>query len=52
VFTVPSWLAEQLPASFADFKKSGQPAAPAAPSLLPIPGPAQNAPASPLVPAK
>jgi hypothetical protein len=52
VFTVPSWLVEQLPASFADFKKSGQPAAPAAPSLLPIPGPAQNAPASPLVPAK
>jgi hypothetical protein len=51
VFTAPAWLSEQLPASFADFKKAGQPAAPAAPSFLPIPGPAQPAP-SPLQPSK
>lgn len=51
VFTVPAWLSEQLPASFADFRKAGQPAAPAAPSFLPIPGPAQAAP-SPLQPSK
>lgn len=51
VFTAPSWLAEQIPASFADFQKAGQPAAPAAPSLLPIPGPAPAAP-SPLQPGK
>ncbi len=51
VFTAPSWLTEQLPPSFAEFKKAGQPAAPAAPSLLPIPGPAQTPP-SPLQPSK
>ena len=51
VFTAPSWLSEQIPASFADFKKAGQPAAPAAPSLLPIPGPAPTLP-SPLQPSK
>ena len=50
-FTAPSWLSEQIPATFADFKKAGQPAAPAAPSLLPIPGPAP-APPSPLQPSK
>lgn len=51
VFTAPSWLSEQIPASFADFKKAGQPAAPATPSLLPIPGPAPALP-SPLQPSK
>jgi hypothetical protein len=51
IFTAPSWLSEQLPASFADFKKAGQPAAPTAPSFLPIPGPAQAVP-SPLQPSK
>ena len=51
VFTVPSWLSEQLPASFADFKKAGQPTAPAAPTLLPIAGPAPALP-SPLQPSK
>jgi hypothetical protein len=51
VFTAPAWLSEQLPASFAAFKQAGQPAAPAAPSFLPIPGPAQAAP-SPLQPSK
>lgn len=51
VFTVPSWLSEQIPASFADFKKAGQPTAPAAPALLPIPGPAPALP-SPLQPSK
>ena len=49
VFTAPAWLSEQLPASLADFRKAGQPAA--APSFLPIPGPAQAAP-SPLQPSK
>lgn len=51
VFTAPSWLSEQIPASFADFNKAGQSAAPAAPSLLPIPGPAPAIP-SPLQPSK
>jgi hypothetical protein len=51
VFTAPSWLAEQIPGSFADFRKAGQPAAPAAPSFLPIPGPAPALP-SPLQPSK
>lgn len=51
VFTAPAWLSEQLPASLADFRKAGQPAGPAAPSFLPIPGPAQAAP-SPLQPSK
>ena len=49
VFTAPAWLSEQLPTSLADFRKAGQPAA--APSFLPIPGPAQAAP-SPLQPSK
>jgi hypothetical protein len=48
VFTAPSWLSEQLPASLAEFRKAGQPATP---SSLPIPGPAQAAP-SPLQPSK
>ena len=48
-FTAPAWLSEQLPASLADFRKGGQPAA--APSFLPIPGPTQAAP-SPLQPSK
>jgi hypothetical protein len=51
VFTAPAWLSEQLPASLAEFRKAGQPAAPAAPSFLPIPGPTQAAP-SPLQPSK
>jgi hypothetical protein len=51
VFTAPAWLSEQLPASLAEFRKAGQPAAPAAPLFLPIPGPAQAVP-SPLQPSK
>jgi hypothetical protein len=51
VFTAPSWLSEQIPASFADFNKAGQSAAPGAPSLLPIPGPVPAMP-SPLQPSK
>ena len=49
VFTAPAWLSEQIPASLADFRKAGQPAA--APSFLPAPGPTQAAP-SPLQPSK
>ncbi len=51
VFTAPGWLGEQLPGSLADFRKGPEQAAPAAPSLLPIPGPAQTPP-SPLQPSK
>jgi len=50
-FVAPNWLGEQLPASLADFRKGPEQTAPAAPSLLPIPGPAQTLP-SPLQPGK
>ena len=51
VFTAPSWLAEQIPGSLAEFKKAQQPAADAPAPTIQIPGPAPTAP-SPLLPTK
>ena len=51
VFTAPSWLAEQIPGSLAEFKKGQQPAADAPAPTIQIPGPAPTAP-SPLLPTK